>query len=416
LLLLDGGGGKPYILTRMLQKYFGTMKKIRLPFAWFCLVFFPLFYSVENHNHRFNLSDFKVYYMAAQNLAAHKPVYHQVFGEGSGFYKYSPVVLLVFLPFTLLPYFYAASLYFAVLSIFVFLAVKKAGMPGGVLTSSKIPGTVPYLLLLIAGAHIFRELHMGNVNAVLLYFCMVAVGLLAGGKAVASGVLLGTVMLFKPHFVVLVPLLLIFKRPVSLIAVLSTIAAGVGLPALRFGLHGTIGLHKEWLSAMMDHNAPGELILAPNTLQHLVSAVVPTTFPGIDALVTVAGFLVLYAALFFLMRGDVTDEEKKTGMVLSFFACIAAIPNLTFTDTEHFLLLLPLIGFVLANFSGLPSGLKALAVIAFVMYGGNWFDVWGRTLSDAMGRAGVLGIGNALVIGVALTGWTRIRVSTPASG
>jgi hypothetical protein len=167
---------------------------------------------------------------------------------------------------------------------------------------------------------------------------------------------------------------------------------------------------------MMDHNAPGELILAPNTLQHLVSAVVPTTFPGIDALVTVAGFLVLYAALFFLMRGDVTDEEKKTGMVLSFFACIAAIPNLTFTDTEHFLLLLPLIGFVLANFSGLPSGLKALAVIAFVMYGGNWFDVWGRTLSDAMGRAGVLGIGNALVIGVALTGWTRIRVSTPASG
>jgi hypothetical protein len=289
------------------------------------------------------------------------------------------------------------------------LAIRKAATLAGSLTEKKVSGTVSYLLLLIAGAHIFRELHLGNLNAVLLYLCLAAVCLLLQGKTVAPGVLLGMVVLFKPHFVILAPLLLVFKRPAVFVTALLSVAAGAGIPALWSGIGGAVGLHREWLRAMVEHNAPGELYKAPNTLQHLAAVLFPGGCAGMDTLVAVVGVCILYAALFFVMRGGATDAERKTGMALCFLACIAAIPNITFTDTEHFLLLLPLIAFVLADFPGLSMPLKALAVVAFVMYGGNWFDVWGRSLSDAIGRAGVLGIGNALIIGIALAGWRRGR-------
>jgi hypothetical protein len=391
------------------------VKKIRLPFWLFCCIFFPLYFIIENHNHRFDLCDFKVYYLAAQNLLAHQPIYHQIFGQASGFYKYSPVALLFFVPFAFLPYMVAASAYFALLSLFIFLTIKKITTFAQALSGKPASGAAPYLVLLIGGTQFFRELHVGNINAILLYLCMIALELLWKNKKIASGMIFGLVILFKPHFAVVLPLLLFFRLPVSFLAAIGTAVAGVVVPMAVFGFGGDLAVHREWLSAMAQHNTTEELIKAPNTLHHLVSVFIHGGFSGMNTLITFGGLALIYGILLFLAGRDKTRVNNSSFMTLAFLVCIAAIPNITFTDTEHFLLLLPLAGYLVNVFSGENTRTKLLTICAFVMYGGNWFDVWGRTLSDTIERVGILGIGNALIIGLALFVWTRRSHLTPSA-
>ena len=68
---------------------------------WFAL--FPVLYLVLLFiNQRFQLSDFNVYYGAADALMNGEQVYGKSFGLSSGFYKYSPEALVPFLPFAFL--------------------------------------------------------------------------------------------------------------------------------------------------------------------------------------------------------------------------------------------------------------------------------------------------------------------------
>jgi hypothetical protein len=378
------------------------VKSIRIPFGWFCLAFFCLFYCIQNHNHRFTMSDFKVYYSAAQNLLSHKPIYSQAFGLSSGLYKYSPVALLAFVPFSVLPFFWAATLYFTLLAFFIFLTIKKIRSFAQSLDPQKtLSSSFPYLILLIGGAHFYRELHLGNINTILLFLAMVSFELLQRGKKIPSGILLGIIVLFKPHFAIVLPVLLIFELATPFVISIGTIIIGATVPIFYFGFQGNLRMHKEWLLTMVGHNTPEELIKAPNTLQHVVSLFVNNGFSGMNALTTLCAAAFMYG-LIFVLKNSYPNRFVGGGRALPFFLCIAAIPNITFTDTEHFLLALPLVGAVLYLFSRQTTILKIIIVVAFALYGGNWHDVWGNALSNAIERAGILGIGNAMIIALAL--------------
>lgn len=380
-----------------------------LPFGWFCLAFFCLFYCIQNHNHRFGMADFRVYYSAAQNLLNNKPIYNQAFGQASGLYKYSPVALLAFIPFAVLPYFLAATLYFALLAAFIFMAIKKAqSFADRLEPGAKASAVFPYLLLLIGGAHFYRELHLGNINSILLFFAMLAMELLKRGKNTSPGILLGIIVLFKPHFAIVLAVLLIFKRFKPFTLSIVTIVFGALAPGLYFGFKGDFLVHRQWLLTMVGHNAPDELLKAPNTLQHVVSLFVHNGFPGMNALVTLVAMAVIYCMILFLKKAYPSNFGGND-FSLPYYLCIAVIPVVTLTDTEHFLLAVPVIAYLIANFNRQALGLKLLIVLACILYGGNWFDVWGRTLSDAIERAGVLGIATALIIALALFKWVNRR-------
>ncbi len=79
-------------------------------------------FILNNVNGRFWLSDFNVYYTAAKNLISGGPVYLHAFGDGSGYYKYSPVILCFFLPYAALSYYAASVIHFVILSFSFFYA------------------------------------------------------------------------------------------------------------------------------------------------------------------------------------------------------------------------------------------------------------------------------------------------------
>jgi hypothetical protein len=75
-----------------------------VPFIVFATVLFAAIFAIEKINERFWLNDFKVYYSAAQALISGEQVYGVPFGLDTGFYKYSPFVAMLFVPYTFFNY------------------------------------------------------------------------------------------------------------------------------------------------------------------------------------------------------------------------------------------------------------------------------------------------------------------------
>ena len=173
------------------------IRKFQLPFSLFCVGFFLLFFMIQNHNHRFGLCDFYVYYHAAQNMLAGLPIYHIAFGEASGFYKYSPFALFAFVPISLLPSFAAQTLFFVFLSFVIYKTILEIGWFSCLISGKRISAVFPYLVLLVGGAHFYRELSLGNINSVLILGCLLSGKLLLQNHRFAPGIIIGAVILFK---------------------------------------------------------------------------------------------------------------------------------------------------------------------------------------------------------------------------
>src|SRR5689334_15868891 len=94
-----------------------------LPFIVFAAIIFAAVFTVEKINGRFWLNDFRVYYSAAQALVNGKQVYGTPFGLDTGFYKYSPFVAMLFVPYTFLSFEVAAVIHFVILCAASILAI-----------------------------------------------------------------------------------------------------------------------------------------------------------------------------------------------------------------------------------------------------------------------------------------------------
>jgi hypothetical protein len=77
----------------------------------------------------------------------------------------------------------------------------------------------------------------------------------------------------------------------------------------------------------------------------------------------------------------------------------AFVPNFFVTDTEHFLLIIPLIAFLLHLLSKTKSLIGWIfCSIGIVLFSFNSNDLWGKELSNIFDEHGVLGIGNILFV------------------
>jgi hypothetical protein len=86
--------------------------------------------------------------------------------------------------------------------------------------------------------------------------------------------------------------------------------------------------------------------------------------------------------------------------VFEYLVLVALIPNLTVTDSEHFLFSVLLIAWVI-NFLFIRKPgylLTALVVMILFLYGGNLREAIGAPASKWMTTAGILGLGNTLLI------------------
>jgi hypothetical protein len=353
-------------------------------------------------NHRFFLSDFKVYYLASGALVSGDPVYLHAFGLGSGFYKYSPVILYLFLPSAMLPFPVAAVIHFIVLSFacwYSFILIRE------ILTGYFFPGPIRREGLLLGLSfccvmiHLVRELYLGNINILLLVLCLLALRSFLRGRYYEGSVMFGIVLLAKPFFLILILPLLFRKIYRSLAGLTAVILAGLAVPFLADPRHAMY-LYSGWARTMVLHDTgfPGK-----NSIGYIISFYFRTGLPAFAGYIIIAAAGLLAILLIMKNRSAESGRNGSYGsardLAYEWFFLLALIPCLVKTDSEHFLATAPLLAFVIYYIGvGKRYWPVPFLIILLFFFGANSMDLLGRSLSDRFFNMGLLGVSNLLII------------------
>jgi hypothetical protein len=383
-----------------------------------------LLFVLEHVNGRFWLNDFRVYYGAGEALLNGEALYGVAHGLDTGVYKYSPVLALFYAMFALLPYGLAASIQYALI-VFAFVdgSLRIDRLVRTHLFNGRSPAYSPLFLTgLVCVVHLHRELHLGNINMQLLWLLIVALERILEGRTRWAGLLMGVAILAKPHFVVLLPLLLLRKEFKVLWFALAALVIGLLLPSVFLGFTENIYVHREWLSTMAAHNASlihtgGDDHRAVNTVYSFMYRSILDHFTGPTGTVAYA-LLSIIAACYgaFVLCNIKRGADHARSCTFEFLLLVAIIPSITLTDTEHFLLAMPMGAYLLQHL--LPRStvpwLPWMAVPVLFAYGGNWEDALGP-FSALMVEYGVLGIGNIALLVLCVFLFVRSDLSGTAA-
>ena len=179
-----------------------------------------LFMFAEIINHRFWLSDFEVYYKAADRIL-HSQNLYQISADGHYVFKYSPTSAIYFIPFIIFPFAIAKYVYwFFLTSIIVtgfYLCIKILKPSLFANKNRKTINAITLLATLILAIHFLRELHLGQVNYLLLFLYIVALYVYKKQKRTVFSLILAISIFIKPFTLIFLPYLIIKKKYVELL-------------------------------------------------------------------------------------------------------------------------------------------------------------------------------------------------------
>jgi len=374
------------------------MKQYR-SFIIFSVVVFVLIFMLQNINERFWLSDFNVYYYATQSFLERATVYGIPLGDYGGSYKYSPVLLLIFAPSTLISYGFAAILHFTVIAVSAIATVIVLQKILEKVFPDIAQGYFNYVMIvgfMLVLNHTFRELHLGNVNIILLFFCTKALWYALNSRGIPSGILFGISLLFKPYLLVLALPLAFHKKYRTLLAALGTIVFPVLLMAIFFSFDRVNNLHQQWINAMLVHSVK-------QTSHQSISALLQYYFSFPTTLfmqfIMLACFIVIGLVVFYFFKSKQSKDDyllnRNKYFVFLYFSMLAFIPNLLSTDLGHFVFSMPIIALCIRFLLEQKNILYLILFALFVLlYGSNSPELFGAKLSDKMEHMGVIGLAN----------------------
>lgn len=378
-------------------------KEIYNGFALLIAVACLITFSLNMFNGRFILADFRVYYSAAANLISDKQVYMISFYSGSGFYKYSPAILFFFMPYLLFNLKVAAIIHFFVLGIAYWYTLNlirkliRQYLPMLNVEHELLLISISFVCILI---HFSREMYMGNINIVLLMLCCLSIKNILSGKDLQGGILFGIVILTKPYLLILLLPLLLRKKWRAIGSMSITIAFGLLLPFIFFGIQKSIGMYVEWAQSVLTH---GEQFPGMTSIDYFIRFLVPL-WPVWGTFVI---FFIVYAlAATFIMSNLHKEKEKgifpgvaDMNFMFEWFLLIAVLPNLIKTDWILLLFSAPLIVFMVFYIASYKKyeWIPVLIILLF-FYGANSDDLLGRGLSHAILQSGLMGLSNFFMI------------------
>lgn len=373
-------------------------------------------FVIEHINGRFWLNDFRVYYGAGEALLKGEPLYGVAHGLDSGVFKYAPALAMFYALFALLPYGIAASIQFALIAIaFIDGSIRIDRLVREKLFPQRPAGYLPlFLTALVCVVHLHRELHLGNMNMLLLWVLVIVLERLLNGNRTIGAMLIGIAILAKPHFVVLLPLLVLFGKYRELGISIGVVVLGIVLPSLFLGPATNLEVHNAWFSAMAEHNSSliytgGDDYRSVNTIYSFLHRSVGKYFlepTSVEAYTILGGIVLVFGAFLLWLKSRTSSLPSL--FAIGYFLILALVPGITLTDTEHFLLSMPLVAYLIHHLVPIarPHWLPLLGIPILLTYGGNWEDALGPFAAELI-HYGVLGIGNVFLI--LICGWLYAR-------
>jgi hypothetical protein len=365
----------------------GIIKKIPRGyyfFGIFTFLFVGLMVFVEIKNGKFWTNDLRVYTAATRHFFQGGSPYKIPYGLGSGYFKYAPTTIYFFATISFLQFIWAQLLhtFVLVLSLVVSVSLLHRHFISG--NERRRIGLL-YLFFVFIAVHLVREIHLGNVNLILML--LFVAGLIAYKKGKENLLVLfwSFMILLKPIviFVVLPMAFVMMWKPLFKMALIGILFFLI--PFIHLGSNG-FKLWQGWITALSGHE---DTYISMNCLRYLSGYYLKTDSAWIPSLIGLGMILVLMVLDRMKRSADKTYFSSWSSILLAF------TPNFFVTDTEHFLLSLPMIIMLVSEI--LRSKRKWLwfsFTVLMIGYSTQSNDLWGKALSAQISELGVLGLSN----------------------
>ena len=379
-------------MKSILQNY----QKNKILFS-FTLSLFALIVFLETINHRFEMNDFKVYYLAAKAFFNNEPIYGVQFGLDSGYYKYSPVFILLFSPYLIFSYKTACILHaliLAIATIMSFISIKTIYQKV-VIQGEMKKWYMAIIAIFIILNHLFREIHLGNLNMIIVMLLCLGIQQILNEKRIVPGFFIALAILIKPYLIILAIPLLFHKKFDFLMSLGAWLGILLIVPITYLGLDKFILMNKHWIHEIFQH---GAYLYSNHTFTSIIRKYITNYLSDHSHLNFLIAFTLAYALIYFALLkkySAISEKNNNKALVFSYFILLSLIPNILITDTEHFLYSTPIILFsIYSLYSNHNTKLRIAFVIFSILYAMNSPDILGKFLSAKFEDLGILGMAN----------------------
>jgi hypothetical protein len=362
-------------------------------------------------NHRFWLSDFEVYYKAA-NRILHSQNLYQISADGHYVFKYSPTSAIYFVPFIIFPFAIAKFVYWLFLTSIIvlgfYLCIKI--LKPSLFTNQDVKSinTITLLATSILAIHFLRELHLGQVNYLLLFLYITALYFYKKQKRTIFSLILAISIFIKPFTFIFIPYLIVKKKYPELLMFACFTLVLFLLPFLFYGsIETTLGQYQQWLSELrieLSHKQ-GLLENANHTIFSVFARYTPIRFLLINGRILFVYQIVMLIAIGIsfiwftkINSKNISDEQQHYFSIIEFSLLVSFIPLLAFTSENAFIFSQILVFIILLHYKSLKNYEKGLAIVAFIFIGGNFGELIGSEMSKIFNDFSLITFGTLILI------------------
>ena len=371
-------------------------------------------------------SDLDVYLHGARMMLEEAEMY-LIPNRGEKFYRYPPLLAFLISPLTRVSYEHAVlfwSVLNALLLCLIFLSwyytVSGVRFWRASLTAQWVVGGFS---LLVALRYVLSHFYYGQVNLLVLSFIVFGCILIARGRSIGGGVLIGLSLAIKPFALPFLVWFAVSGRLRIIFAVAAGVLAGLFAPATRVGVGLNHDYLMQWIGHMSENASPTNIWLTSNNVSlyasirrlftdmavpHLdgtTGSVTLLSLPGglVSAMAWMV-FIALLAWVVFVARvyGSTNNVRLQAGVASFMFALV---PALTTTAQKHyFVMLIPAIIYVLYVWPvsrNSDTVFRVLVVISFVLLGATGPALWSREWAQIYQSAGLVSVA-AIILAAAI--------------
>lgn len=380
-----------------------------LVLAIICLVFMV----AEIYNSRFWLSDLEVYYKAAYRIVRGQNLY-QIVEDGHYIFKYSPTSGILFIPFLVMPFAAAKYVYWVLLTSLIVMGfylciilIKPSLYSRGKVHSVN---RIVLIVTVILALHFLRELHLGQVNYLLLFLYLTAIYYYNKGKTLIFSVILALTVFIKPFGLIFIPYLVYKLKFRELLVFVGSAIILFLLPLLFYGSFDfTLQQYQLWINELTIELSHKQGLLDPanHSIFSVLARYSPVQFLSLNAVTTyiyqlmvlmVIGLTFIWFTRIHIKKASA--NQLRYFSMIEFALLIAYIPLLAFTSENAFIFTLPLVFVVILHFNYLKTYEKVLAVMGFLFIGGNFGELWGPIITQKIDDLSLISIGTLILIGL----------------
>ena len=316
------------------------------------------------------MRDFEVYWTAGVRARAAEPLYRA--DDEHYQFKYLPSFAVLSAPLAALPLRTAKVSWFvtSVVMLVALVALSVALPP-----ALHKPAWVITIATTLAMAKFYgHELVLGQVNILFALIAVLALHAIRRGREGVAGALLALAIVVKPYAVIFLPWLLARRRPASIATASAGLAVVLALPAVAYGIAGTIELHLAWWRTVTESTAPN-LLNADNVSVAAMYAKWLGVGTAATVLTAVTSAILIGCVVVSLgRRGGTVFPEGLEGALL-----LTCIPLISPQGWDYvFLVSTPAIVYLVNGEDRLPPALRLAAIASIAIVGLSVFDLMGR--------------------------------------